>query len=336
MNIVLITRENSERVTHVSVYLCGNYSEAKHFCRFVNGLSLAGGEKLVARKILGNTEYSLEKYQPFSFDDLVKLDNTTIQRIMNELDSEILGNALIDAKEEVKDVFFRNMSTRAGVMLEEDMEYAPYRTESDIEDARQLILDIYNSLPTIEKKLDELWIRHSGLKSIKEQTASDDRNHIVLVFRGDENVAGFVSVYLFDEYDNADTFCFFLNGDVPDKGSFLYARHADQMIEYETTKPLLISFHPIQIFELSRLEPYIIREVFKKFKPDIILAALKGMDKRSRMLIMQSLPTKTTDEINERIEQSDHADIFSLSASRKAQQRIINAINETARKFRER
>ena len=51
---------------------------------------------------------------------------------------------------------------------------------------------------------------------------------------------------------------------------------------------------------------------------------------------MQSLPTKTTDEINERIEQSDKypIDLFSLDDTRKAQQRIINAINKTVDKFR--
>ena len=51
---------------------------------------------------------------------------------------------------------------------------------------------------------------------------------------------------------------------------------------------------------------------------------------------MQSLPTKTTDEINERIEQSDKnpTDLFSLSDSHKAQQRIINAINKTIDKLK--
>jgi len=48
--IVLITRENSERVTHVSVYLCSNYNEANHFCYFVNRLSLAGEDKLIAKR----------------------------------------------------------------------------------------------------------------------------------------------------------------------------------------------------------------------------------------------------------------------------------------------
>jgi hypothetical protein len=98
-DIVLITRENSERVTHVSVFLCGNYTETKHFCHFVNRLSITDGEKLFARIIMANAEYSLEKYQPFNFNDLTKLNDRTIQKIMREIDSQMLALALTSAKE---------------------------------------------------------------------------------------------------------------------------------------------------------------------------------------------------------------------------------------------
>jgi len=56
------------------------------------------------------------------------------------------------------------------------------------------------------------------------------------------------------------------------------------------------------------------------------------MDKRFRMLIMRCLTVKTTDESNERIEQSNY--LFYLSDSRKAQERIINAINKTVDKYK--
>jgi len=341
MQIVLITRENSERVTHVSVYLCGKYSEASYFCYFVNNLSLAGEDKLAARMIITNAEHSLEKRQPFNFDDFVKVDDRTIQRLMRELEEEILAFALQDAKKEVKDVFLRNLSKRAAAMLEEDMEYMGPVNESDIENARKLILNIYNGLPPKENRFEEVWAGYENRKenNTKNQADSDTRNHIVLVFHGDGTVADSVSVYLFDEYGEADNFCDYLNNLKQDKESFFYARHADQMVEYETTKPLLVSFD--QIFEVGRLhdELYgtiVIREALKKIKPHIILAALKGLDKRSRTLIMQSLPIKTTDEINEIMEQSDKypTDLFTLRDSRKAQQQIINAVNKTVNKFK--
>jgi len=61
----------------------------------------------------------------------------------------------------------------------------------------------------------------------------------------------------------------------------------------------------------------------------------EGMNKHSRMLIMQSLPVKTADEINDMIEHSDkhYIDLFPLSQTREAQQRILNPINKTVDKF---
>jgi len=338
--IVLITRENSERVTHVSVFLCSNHDEAAHFCRFANHLSLAGEDKLVARRITANAEYPLEKFKALGFDDLVNVDDRAIQRLLRELDAQVLALALTEAKEWVKDKFFRNMSKRSSLMLEEDIVFLGPVNESDIENARHLTMDIYYGLPHVENRLEKI---HEKYKALDENNAnnssdSDGKNHIVLLFRGVGAVADYVSVFLFDEYDSADNFCNYLNNLKPDKDSFIYARHADQMIGYETTRPLLASFD--QIFEISRVHgewdgAYIIREAFDRLKPDIILEAFKGMDKRSRMTIMQILPTKTADAINDLIESSDkYYDLSSPNSSRRAQQHIINAINKTANKFK--
>ena len=341
--IVLITRENNERVTYVSVYLCGNYSEAKHFCNFVNHLPLTGEDKLYARMIIANAEHPLEKYKPFGFDDFVNVDDRTMQRLFRELDHETLEFALTDAKEETKDMFFRNMSRRSADRLKYDMGYMGNLLESDIENARQLIVDIYNGMTPKENRFDTIWTGYKSLKKNKanNQADPDDRDHIVLVLRGAETVADCVSVYLFDEYDSADNFCNYINDLKTDKGSFFYARHAELMVEYETTKPLLASFE--HIFEYSKIHgehagAFIIREALKKFNPNTILAALKGIDKRSRMFILQCLPAKTADAINKGIKDSDsdkHDTYhFSFSDSRHAQQRILNAVNKAADKFK--
>jgi len=256
---------------------------------------------------------------------------------MRELDSQMLAISLIDAKEEVKNVFFRNMSKRAASMLEEDIAYWGQVSESDIENAWQVTLDIYDDV-TRENRFDEAWARYKNLKKndTKNKDDFDNEKHIVLAFRGVENVADLVSVYLFDDDDSADDFCHYLNSLEPDKGAFFYAKHAEQMTEYETTKPALVSFE--QIFEYNRqYGGWIIREALKKFDSGTILKAFKGMDKHSRMLIMQSLPAKITDEINELIEESDkkYFDLSSLRETRQAQQRILNAMNKTAVKFKQ-
>jgi hypothetical protein len=330
--IVLITRENSEKVTHAMVFLCSIFFEANHFCHLLNRLPLVGGDKLVARRITTGIEYSLEKYQPFEFDDFINVDNRTIQRVMREMDHEIKMFTLKTAKKEVKELFLRNTSKRSASMLEEDMEYMDPVTEQDIEKARQITLDIYDDV-SMENRFDEEWARYENSKKIKNQDDSGDKNHLVLVFRGTGMVADCVSLYLFDKYDrydSADHFCEYLNNLETNDGSFIYAKHAEQMVEYETTKPLLISFN--QIFENgSRFHDeftlsLIIKDALKKFSSKTILQAVKGLDKHSRMLFMQSLPIKTADEVNEDIEGTH---FFSSRDSYEAQQKILNAINRT-------
>ena len=339
--VVLITRENAERTTHVSVYLCGDYTEAKHFCRFANRLSLADGEKIVARIIKANAEYSLEKYIPFTFDDIVKFDDRTIQIILRNFDISTLAVALKDAKKEVKDVFFRNLSGRSAGMLKEEIEDIYPVVESEIENVRQNIINLYKYV-TSEDRFDNEWYKFNKLKEYdnENQSVVDNTIYIILVFRGTETIAGYVSVYLFDKYLCADNFCNYLNKLKQEKGIFIYARYADQMVEYETVKPLLVCFD--QIFECIRIygDNYgnrIIREVFKNFKTHTLLNAFKGLDKRSRMFVMQSLPIKITDEINELIDYSYkyNDDLCTLGESRKAQQRIIDAINKIAEKYRQ-
>jgi Mg/Co/Ni transporter MgtE len=111
----------------------------------VSRLTLEGGDKLVARRVLMNKEYSLGKYVPLAFDDITSLDYRTIQKIMRELDSEVLAITMKGAKEAVQEKIFRNMSKRAAAMLREDIEYMDAPAEEDIENARQHTLDIYQN-----------------------------------------------------------------------------------------------------------------------------------------------------------------------------------------------
>jgi hypothetical protein len=160
------------------------------------------------------------------------------------------------------------------------------------------------------------------------------------VFRGTENNADFVAVYLFNDYDTADSFCSYLNGLKPDKGTFFYAKHADQMVEYETVKPLLVDFD--KIFEISEHNgkwdtALIIREALKKFNTETLSQAIFRLDKHSRILILQNLPVKTRDEVNENIDCYVKNNLYdpTLRTSREAQKKILSAINRTYDKFRQ-
>ena len=58
----------------------------------------------------------------FTFEDLVRLETSAIQSLIQKMDKRELALALKGANEATKDLFFGNMSTRAAKLLREDME----------------------------------------------------------------------------------------------------------------------------------------------------------------------------------------------------------------------
>ena len=76
----------------------------------------------------------------FTFDDLIKLDGQAIQLVLRNVDNSRLGLALKGAKDELKELFFSNMSERAAKILREDMEnMGPVRVK-DVEEAQSEIV----------------------------------------------------------------------------------------------------------------------------------------------------------------------------------------------------
>ncbi len=58
----------------------------------------------------------------FTFDDLSKLDPNGVQTLLRHIEKAKLALALKGANEEIKDMFFSNMSERQGKILREDMD----------------------------------------------------------------------------------------------------------------------------------------------------------------------------------------------------------------------
>lgn len=86
------------------------------------------------------------KKRMFVFEDIVTLDNRSIQRIIRECDNEDLLLALKISSDEVKDVVYRNMSTRMVETLQEEMEFmGPVRLR-DVEEAQSKIVGIIRRL----------------------------------------------------------------------------------------------------------------------------------------------------------------------------------------------
>jgi flagellar motor switch protein FliG len=86
------------------------------------------------------------KKRMFVFEDIVLLDDRSIQKVMREVDGQDLAKALKSVDAEVQDKIFRNMSKRAASMLREDMDFmGPIRVK-DVDEAQQKIVNIIRKL----------------------------------------------------------------------------------------------------------------------------------------------------------------------------------------------
>lgn len=82
----------------------------------------------------------------FVFEDILQLDNRSIQRFLREVDNNELALALKGATEEVQNVIYNNMSKRLTEMIKEDIEFmGPVRLK-DVEEAQQKIVNIIRKL----------------------------------------------------------------------------------------------------------------------------------------------------------------------------------------------
>jgi len=107
-----------------------------------------GTEKYIMENLeLKDSELAEEiRKRMFVFEDIVTLDNRSIQRFLREVDNSDLALALKGASEEVSRVIFANMSKRLQDMIKEDMEYmGPVRLR-DVENAQQKIVNIIRQL----------------------------------------------------------------------------------------------------------------------------------------------------------------------------------------------
>lgn len=82
----------------------------------------------------------------FVFEDIINLDDTSIRRILREVDTKDLALAIKGSSQDVANRIYKNMSQRAGEMLREDIEFlGPIRLR-DVEEAQQRIVQTIRRL----------------------------------------------------------------------------------------------------------------------------------------------------------------------------------------------
>jgi flagellar motor switch protein FliG len=82
----------------------------------------------------------------FTFEDLGKLDSGSIQTLLRAVDKDKLGIALKGASAALRDLFFSNMSERAGKILRDDMEsMGPVRLK-DVDESQMAMVNVAKDL----------------------------------------------------------------------------------------------------------------------------------------------------------------------------------------------
>lgn len=82
----------------------------------------------------------------FLFEDLVTLSDTSIQKIIKEVEPKTLAMSLKATSEELQGKIFDNMSARAGGMLKDEIEFLGPVRVTEVESAQGQVLDVIRRL----------------------------------------------------------------------------------------------------------------------------------------------------------------------------------------------
>ena len=77
----------------------------------------------------------------FSFEDVLKLDDKSVQEVLREISSEDLSHALKLTDENMREKIYRNMSKRAAEMLKEEIQMMPPIRLSEVEASQRRIVE---------------------------------------------------------------------------------------------------------------------------------------------------------------------------------------------------
>jgi flagellar motor switch protein FliG len=121
-------------------------------------------DRTTERQILGSLQQidaeladEVRKFM-FVFEDIALLDERSMQRLVREIDQKDLALALRNVDEDLKQRFFRNMSSRAAEMLRDEMSVGGQVRIKNVEEAQGRIVEIVKRL----EDSDEIVIIRGG------------------------------------------------------------------------------------------------------------------------------------------------------------------------------
>ena len=123
-----------------------------------------GNEKFIFDELSREDEELADtiRKKMFVFEDIVSMDNRSIQRFIRECDIKDIVYALKGSDENIKNLIFANVSTRMAESIQSDLEITVNVRLRDVEEAQQRIVGVIRSL----EEAGELIIVKSGKDEI--------------------------------------------------------------------------------------------------------------------------------------------------------------------------
>ena len=115
----------------------------KSISEILNNMDRQASSAILVRIEENDPEMAEEiRQNMFIFEDLIKVDDKGIQKILKETSSDILSRAMKTVSDAIKEKFFKNMPERAADMLKEDIEDMGPTRLADIEKAQNEIVKV--------------------------------------------------------------------------------------------------------------------------------------------------------------------------------------------------
>ena len=119
----------------------------KAIVEILNRVDRTSEKAIIETLEVDNPELTEEiKKLMFVFEDIVMIDDRSIQRILRDVDNKDLSLSLKATPKEVADKVFKNMSSRAADMLREEIEFMGPVKIRDVEEAQQRIVNVIRNL----------------------------------------------------------------------------------------------------------------------------------------------------------------------------------------------
>ena len=124
---------------------------------YVNGLKIAidiletypeDKREVILNSIALKAPELIQKYheEHFSFNDIKDLDNKSLQIIVTKANHNDLVLSLCEAQDDIRDIFFSNMSDRKQEMVKDDLKNLKNKTPNQIFEAQKNILNLIDTL----------------------------------------------------------------------------------------------------------------------------------------------------------------------------------------------